>query len=904
MPIIPKGIIDQFVTGRHLTMGSNSAGTDNAEECWAPVDGDTIQARFETWVRLQPDHPALISQAASFSYAELNCLANRIAHALLAADFDRLLPVGIVMDQNELQVATTLGVLKAGGFYVALDPRNPIERNRLIMMQSGCPLVLTNEARRLQVWSTPDHSIRCIEIDQLEAGLVDTNPAVAIHPQALACLIYTSGSTGRPKGVMHSHETVLHNMERHGREFDIHPRERQSLIYSPSVYGGHRDAFNALLNGASLHLYPLLVQGITDLPSWLRNEQITIFCCVATVFRQFLRQLEPGTSFPDLRLIKLGGERSFAQDIKECRQRLHGGWRIHCGYGSSEVGLLCSFFVDDTTELGGEIVPLGYALGEPALELLDDDGNASESGEIVVRSRYITLGYWRDEDTTARVMQIDPDDHSRRIFRTGDLATRDADGCLRLTGRADFQVKINGNRVQIDEVEAAVKHIPAVQDAVVIARHDTKRGDTLEACLVVRPGFQQPSVRDLRSAISATLPAFMVPAAYRWLDALPQLPSGKVDRRRLSESVFALPVSTAVPARATATRTEREVIRIWCDVLGRTGIGLDDDFFELGGDSMRGMMMVAGVAREFGVQMPLVTLLRSSQARTFAAAIDVAGKNRRFATLVPFRTHGQRAPFFCVHGVFGGVLFLRELVDRLDTDQPVYAFQPPNLDGSRFRFASLSELADHYIDEMKTVQPEGPYSIGGFSFGGKVVYEMACRLRARGEHVRRLVIFDSGPPLRKHADIDPDEGLAESGVGPTLREHLRRVRRVAGRGGRPTSLWLVSLFESLMDGLRPRIQHQRLRFGGRLDVVDRDGYLSWNHRRLLDRQLAERYAGDLVVFAGDGRTARLQQGWSDWVDGHLLVLTVPGNHREIFWSPNVDVLARKLERCLADEEMS
>gem|GEM_PF-5583311 len=331
-------------------------------------------------------------------------------------------------------------------------------------------------------------------------------------------------------------------------------------------------------------------------------------------------------------------------------------------------------------------------------------------------------------------------------------------------------------------------------------------------------------------------------------------------------------------------------------MLGRTGIGLDDDFFDLGGDSMRGMVMVAVVAREFCVQMPLVTLLGSSQARSFAAAIDGVGTNRRFATLVPFRTHGQRAPFFCVHGVYGGVMFLRELVDRLDAEQPVYAFQPPNLDGSRFRFASLSELADHYIDEMKTVQPIGPYSIGGFSFGGKVVYEMACRLSARGEHVRRLVIFDSGPPFRKQGGAGPDDDLDESGVGPTLREHLRGVRR----GGRPTSVWLVSLFEKLMDALRPRIQHQSLRFGGRLDVVDRDGYLSWNHRRLLNLQRFERYPSDLIVFAGDGRTEGLKNGWSDWVDGQLLVVTVPGNHREIFWSPNVDVLARELARCLAD----
>ncbi len=881
-------------------MGSYSACADNAEECWAPVDGDTIQTRFETWVRVQPDHPALVTRAASFSYAELNRLANRIAHTLLAAEFDRSLPVGIVMDQNELQVASTLGVLKAGGFYVSLDPRNPTERNRLIMMQSGCPFVLTNEARRSQVWSTPDHSIRCIAIDRLEAGLVDTNPVLEINPNTLACLIYTSGSTGRPKGVMHSHETVLHNMERHGREFDIHPCDRQSLIYSPSVYGGHRDAFNALLNGASLHLYPLLDQGITDLPSWLQDEKITIFCCVATVFRQFLRHLEPGTSFPDLRLIKLGGERSFADDINECRRRLQGSWRIHCGYGSSEVGLLCSFFVDDTTELDSVNVPLGYALDEPAMELLDEGGNAGTTGEIVVRSRHITLGYWRDEDITARVMQSDPDDPSRRIFRTGDLGTRDADGCLWLTGRVDFQVKINGNRVQLDEVEAAVKRIQSVLDAVVIARHDPQRGDTLEACLVVRPGFQRPSVGDLRSDIGATLPAFMVPAAYRWLDAMPQLPNGKVDRHRLSESVLAVPVSTAVPARAAATRTEREVIRIWCDVLGRTGIGLDDDFFELGGDSMRGMVMVAAVTREFGVQMPLVTLLRSSHARTFAAAIDAAGKKRRFATMVPFRTHGQRTPFFCVHGVFGGVLFLRELVDRLDTEQPVYAFQPPNLDGSRFRFSSLSELADHYIAEMRSVQPQGPYSIGGFSFGGKVVYEMACRLRARGEHVRRLVIFDSGPPLRKNADVGADEDLGESGVGPTLREHLRRVRR----GGRPTAVWLVGIYENFMDALRPRLQHQRLRFGGHLDVVDREGYLSWNHRRLLARHLATRYAGDLIVFAGDNRTERLKDGWSEWVEGRLHVLTVPGNHREIFWSPNVDVLARQLERSLSEEELA
>lgn len=872
--------------------------TRSSEEAWGAAEGGTIPARFETWVRRQPEHLALRADGLSLTYAELNRQANRIAHALLKSGFDRDFPVVIALGQGTSQIAAAFGILKAGGFYVALDPRNPLERNRLILSQSCAKILLTDAMHRHSMPASPEAPLDVLELDRLGEEYPSTNPDVEIAPHDLACLVYTSGSTGRPKGVMHNHETLLHNMERHAREFRITPADRQSLIYSPAVYGGHRDSLNGLLNGASVHLYPLLSEGITHLPRWLQEEAITIFCSVVTVFRQFLRLLAPGEQFPALRLIKLGGERSYVADIEACRQRLPGAnMLMHCGYGSSETGLCRTLFIDAGTPVQGEIMPLGYALPDPEVLLLDANGQVADEGEIVIRSRYITPGYWQDEALTRRVLRTDETDPSRRIYHTGDLGRLDPEGRLWFAGRADFQVRINGNRVQVDEVEAAVKRLPSVQDAVVVARHDTKRGDSLEACMVARAGTEPPSVRDLRAQLGETLPTFMVPGTFRWLDELPQLPNGKVDRRRLTEMAVHESQPDHIPAPEASTRTEREIIRIWCDVLGRAAIGPADDFFELGGDSLRGMVMIATVARELGVQVPLAELLNSSQPRTFAAVVDRSGTERRFQVLVPFRTRGNKPPFFCVHGVYGGVLFLRDLVDRLDSEQPFYAFQPPGLDGSRFGFASIAGMAGHYIEAMKTVQPEGPYLLGGYSFGGKVAFEMACQVQARGEGVHRLVIFDSTPPPMQDSDATSDD-FAEAEFGPTLRNHLRGTRRK----GRSPTRWLADSFEIVRNELQPWFNHHRLRFGGRLDGVERESYLFWNHRRLSRSYQSAPYAGEAVVFASEKRADRLMRGWSACIDGHVTLHTVDSDHSGLFTLPGVVAVARDFSACLSGDE--
>ncbi|HZA54679.1 MAG TPA: AMP-binding protein [Candidatus Udaeobacter sp.] len=545
----------------------------------------SIPERFEQIAHEYPARLAVKTKHQALTYDELNKASNRIAQAILDQRGPKQEPVALLMEHSATVIAGILGALKASKFYVPLDPSLPRARIKSILEDLGSAYILTNTKNRSLVKSLAGTALQLVNIDELD-NLPDTNPSIGVRPDYLSWVIYTSDSTGKPKGVIQNHRNVLHFMMNYTNGLRICSDDRLTLLYSFSVNGGAHDIFAALLNGAALYPLDLKEEGFTGLGNWLKEEEITIYHSVPTVFRQFVETLTGQEEFQDIRVVRLGGEPIYKRDVDAYKKHFSNNCILVNRLGSSETGSLRMYFIDKETQISGNVVPVGYAVMDNEILLLDDAGKqvAGDEGEIAVKTRYVSPGYWGRSDLTEAAFLPDPAGGVERIYRTGDLGRMLPDGCLLHLGRKDFFVKIRGYRIDIDEIEMSLLECPGIKEAVVVAQNNNSGNERLVAYLVpgVRPG---PSAGELRTFLKEKLPEYMVPSAFVTLDALPLTDTRKVDRKALTDPSTSRPQMTT-PYVPPETPIEAKLARIWADVLSVDEVGIHDDFFALGGHSL------------------------------------------------------------------------------------------------------------------------------------------------------------------------------------------------------------------------------------------------------------------------------------------------------------------------------
>jgi len=496
----------------------------------------SIPAQFERQASMYPNQIAIEDPETALTYCALNRLANRIARAVLAVRGAGSEVVALLLGNGVPVVAAMLGVLKAGKFYVALDASQPTARIAAILAETRPALLIVDNPRKEQAEALS--GVPLLNFDALEPGLSEENPGLVISPATLAFVLYTSGSTGKPKGVMQDHRYVLHLTMVYTNSGRIWAADRLALLSPPSFAGAVRDIYCALLNGAALLTFDAQHEGLTTLAPWMRQKQITVFFAVATMFRQFCGLLTREDRFPAVRLIELGSEPVYAGDVHLYQRHFSGAWRLVVNLGGSEISPICQFPVDNGTRIEGGTVPAGYAAEDVELLLLDADGSpvaAGSPGEIFVRSRYLSRGYWSRPELTEATFLPDPEGDDRRLFRTGEMGRLLPDGCLLHLGRCDFQVTIGGYRVEPAEVEAFFTGTGLVREAAVTAWLDSTGEQNLAAWLVPVQAEAPPSVNELRALAAAALPGYMVPASLVLMGSLPTTSSGKLDRRALPD---------------------------------------------------------------------------------------------------------------------------------------------------------------------------------------------------------------------------------------------------------------------------------------------------------------------------------------------------------------------------------
>jgi amino acid adenylation domain-containing protein len=713
----------------------------------------TISSRFEDVARAFPDHLALTGRDGRWTYEKLNRRANEIASAIRTRTSPGPGCVAHLFSLSPEMVVATLAVLKAGKTCLALHPAMPPEAHDAIV-KDACPdLILTSEALAAPARTMAAGACDVLPIDEVDAsGGAERLESVA-QPGDPALIVYTSGSTGQPKGVVWSHRGMVHRAWLSATQGAVMPADRRTLLRHFAFGAAQTDVIETLLHGATLCVFDVVAEGLTAFAAWLGQEQITVIRSPTLLLRRFLTTLDSTQGFPSVRLVSIGGDTVLPTDVDLWKRQFVPPCALSVRFASTECGVLTTVRFDHETAAGPEGATAGSPMVDVELGVVDDEGQpvpAGDEGDLIVTGAYLADGYWRRAEDTARAFTADPRDPSRRSYRTGDRGRLLPDGRFAFTGRRDQQVKIRGYRVDIAEVETVLREVDDVSEAAVVAVKENE-DQRLLGFVVLRAGVPFDSAA-LRTRLLARLPEWKVPSRFFAVNALPATLSGKVDRQRLKEDALrqeAEQMSAAAANGELLDALETRIADVWRQVLHCDRPGPNDDFFLAGGDSLQATVLHSNMERLAGTLIPVEALFEQPTVRGMASVIRrIRRSDSRtiLPVLVPFRTTGTRSPFFLVHGGRGWSFIRPGLLEALGAEQPVYGFQAAGLDWTRMRRNTIEEMAREYVRAMKQVQPQGPYLVGSACIGFLVAIEMANQLRAAGEAVGPLLLFD--PPLQ------------------------------------------------------------------------------------------------------------------------------------------------------------
>ena len=589
-------------------------------------DVDTsIPTRFEKIAGQFPDRVAVTMRNRTLTYQELNQAANRLAHAILAQRGETQEPIALLMDHDIPLIVAIVGVLKAGKICVVLDPSFPKDRSAFLLEDSGASLLIADNENLYLTGEYAHEKCGFLNINELDSGFSIDNPGLPISPDGFAFLIYTSGSTGQPKGVIQNHRNLLHESLLYCNGLHICADDRIALLYSCSASQGLKITFAALLNGAALYPFNLRQKGVADFAVWLNQEEITIFFSVPVVFRHFVSTITGEKKFPHLRIIQLGSDLVTPRELEEYQKHFSSNTILIIRLGATETGTLRRMYFNLESPLEETKNAVGYATEDADISVLDEEGEEEKCdaiGEIVVKSRYISPGYWRRPDLTRGKFFSDPDGGDKRIYYTGDLGRLRSDGLLYHLGRKDFQLSIRGHRVEAGEVEAVLLAQDNVKEALVASGKAAIGADDDHLIAYIVP-FEKPfpSTPVLRRAAREKLAAFMVPSAFVFLESLPLTPNGKIDRLALPEpdnSRTELGVAYAAPQ----ADIEKHLAKIWGEVLSIEQVGIHDNFFDLGGHSLAASRVISRAIQTFRLELPVNALFDAPTVARMAVIVQ------------------------------------------------------------------------------------------------------------------------------------------------------------------------------------------------------------------------------------------------------------------------------------------
>jgi amino acid adenylation domain-containing protein len=796
-------------------------------------DDVPITSLFEAHAGKAPGKIAIRDGAETVTYAELDSSAEAVAAGLRTRSLARGFRAALPAERSIRFVAAILGILKAGGSYVPIDPSEPADR--AAAMRSLCDITLSYGEM------------------QMDGSIAAEGPAASGCDPAY--VLFTSGSTGTPKGVVVPHRAisrlVIENDLARIYEDDV-IAFASNVCFDAATF----EIWGALLNGATLAIFPRDVMlSAAVFERQLAAFRVTTIFLTTSLFNQFAAQSP--AMFRSLRTVIFGGE---AADAHAVQRVLDAGRpeRLVNGYGPTETTTFATFF--EITQNDGPTVPIGRPLTNTHAFVLDAHHNEmplDAAGELHIGGPALALGYLAAPALTAsRFIETG----FGRLYRTGDRARWREDGMLEYFGRRDSQVKLRGFRIELGEIESELQSHPRIRQAALVVRTDEGRAESLVAYLVANSP-QQPDPGELRAFLSTRLPAHMIPAAFHWLGALPLTRNGKLDTRNLPAPTTH--ESGELPqAIAPRSDLERKIARIWSEVLKRPVESVAQDFFSLGGHSLLALRVLGEIRNSLGIEIPARRLFETPTVEglaQFASRQMDAGNeiNGKFLIRVQRGAPG-RHPLFLVPGGWGGeieFLVYGDLSRQIDPTRPIWGFKARGAGTADPPHATVTEMAAEYIRELRQIQPQGPYWLLGECVGGICAYEMACQLERSGEKVALLVLLDTTVPaenqLMEYMDAESrkhDGEASQFSVRKRIRHHLEQMAGLSLKGkfsyllSKASGRGKGASAETPAVGNYPRgqkdypttlLKHRLLPYGGRVTLILDDeserlyGKLGW-----------------------------------------------------------------------------
>ncbi|NMD93864.1 amino acid adenylation domain-containing protein [Rhodococcus sp. BL-253-APC-6A1W] len=828
--------------------------------------GATLPDRSAAQAATTPHAVAVADEDTSYSYAEFASRVNSLARHLISLGVGPETNVAIAMERSIDAVIAVHAVVAAGGAYVPVDPGQPAERISYVFEIADPILVLSDSRHHLGADRTV-FDIGTFDATGVPDGPIsDAERRGPLRPDNTAYVLFTSGSTGRPKGVAVSHASAVNQLDWLQEEFGADAADtvllKTPLTFDASVW----ELFWPLHSGARMVV--AAPDGHRD-PQYLARAlvdfEVSVAQFVPVVLDAVLDVLEEPT--PSLRLVFAGGEALSGATADRARRML--GCGVHNLYGPTETTMQATHRRSDPDSGGGR-VPIGTPVRNTGALVLDTRLHpvpVGVVGELYLSGVQLARGYAGRAHLTADRFVANPfDGAGTRMYRTGDLVRWNAHHELEYVGRNDMQVKLRGQRIELGEIDSVLRAHEDVAAGVVVAWPEQLVG------YVVPTG--ELDTQRLREALGRVLPSYMVPAQFVVLDALPTTPNGKVDRKALRQ-----PEVRAREFRRPSGDTERAVADAFSDILGVAQVGADDDFFALGGTSLVATRLVAQLRDALGVAVPLPSLFSHSTVEALARKIaEGGGSGPEFGTLLPIRAEGDLPPVFCVHPIIGLSWCYTALAQEIDPSVPVYGVQTPLED----RPESLDDLAALYVDEIRRIQPEGPYRLLGWSLGGVIAHAMAVQLQAAGSAVETLVMLDS------FADTDTDTDASEEPEMPM--SDLLAGLGVVGDGDGPADLAGIVRVVADVTGT-PAEDTERL-VRQLMDAARHNVVLAAGHR-------PGRFDGDVVYFTAAEDDSRGAAGWADAVSGRIHDHSVPVTHWRMTSTEALAVLGPRLRTVFA-----
>jgi amino acid adenylation domain-containing protein len=877
---------------QQLLVEWNQTQTDYPDRC--------IHQLFEEQVERTPDNIAVIFENRQLTYRELNHQANQLAHYLRSKGVGPNVLVGLYVERSIEMVVGIWGILKAGGAYVPLDPAYPKDRVAYILADSDAK-VLIADSQLLASLPTPPAAVVSFDIHRAEIDAQpQSNPDLAAQTDGLAYVIYTSGSTGNPKGVEVCHSSqanLLHHLQ---QAPGLTSADTLLAVTTICFDTSTADMFLPLVVGAKIVLVSseVAADGF-QLLAKLTDSGATFLQATPVSFRLLLAAGWQGS--PTLRVVSTGEAlpRNLADLLLDKVAEL---WDL---YGPTETTVWSTGVkINDLrrcSDFQGALELIGRPIANTQAYILDrylQPVPIGIRGELHIGGNCLAKGYLHRPDLTSQKFIADPfsDVAGARLYKTGDLARYLPDGNIEYLGRIDNQVKIRGFRIELGEIEALLAQNAGVREVAVLVREDVPGDRRLVAYLVtdslsesLPQRDRSPTVTHLREFLATKLPNYMIPAAFVFLDTLPLTPNGKIDRRALPAPIY----SRQLEAEFVASQDELELqlTKMWQQVLGIEPIGIEDNFFELGGHSLLAVRLIAEIEKGWHQKLPLATFVAAPTIREFAKILRQEQGSTIWSSLVSIESRGSKRPLFCIHPVGGNILEYYPLSAYLGLEQPMYGLQSLGLDGVQVPLNRIEDMAAHYISEIQTVQPHGPYLLVGYSFGSLVAFEIARQLDLQGETVSLLALLDNEAPSL--SQIRPSL-LKSVGI------HFRNLQQltIAERVKYIKDRFVMRLMyrdrenkekDFLIDNWAEPLPHEYLQV------------LSANFQAGKD-YAGKFYPGKVKLFRSYiqpvHKALHPDLGWGDFVGGGVDVCDLPGHHNSLLREPYIGYLAKELKLSL------